>query len=136
MSVMAMYSPILIQSSSWVPQRIFKQGLISSNLKFYVIWGRAPEFGVKVEESIYAISLTNWRTMSSHRDTIKELAYFFVGSGKCLSNRFKITGFRGTSLVVQWLRLRVSTAGDTGLIPGQGTKIPQAMQYSQKIYIT
>ena len=27
-----------------------------------------------------------------------------------------------TSLVVQWLRLCTSTAGGTGLIPGQGTK--------------
>ena len=32
----------------------------------------------------------------------------------------------GTSLVVQWLRLRASTAGGTGLIPGWGTKIPHA----------
>ena len=30
----------------------------------------------------------------------------------------------GISLVVQWLRLRVSTAGGVGSIPGQGTKIP------------
>ena len=27
----------------------------------------------------------------------------------------------GTCLVVQWLRLRASTAGHTGLIPGQGS---------------
>ena len=27
---------------------------------------------------------------------------------------------------MQWLGLRASTAGETGLIPGQGTKIPQA----------
>ena len=33
---------------------------------------------------------------------------------------------------VQWLRLRVSTAGGTGLIPGQGTKLPQAMRRSEK----
>ena len=33
------------------------------------------------------------------------------------------TCFR-TSLAVQWLRLSVSTAGSTGLNPGQGTKIP------------
>ena len=33
----------------------------------------------------------------------------------------------GNSLVVQWLRLPTSTAGRTGLIPGGGTKIPQAM---------
>ena len=32
----------------------------------------------------------------------------------------------GTSLAVQWLRLHTSTAGGTGLIPGQGTKIPHA----------
>ena len=33
----------------------------------------------------------------------------------------------GTSLVVQWLRLCTFIAGDVGLIPGQGTKIPHAM---------
>ena len=32
----------------------------------------------------------------------------------------------GTSLTVQWLRLRASNAGDTGSIPGRGTKIPHA----------
>ena len=38
----------------------------------------------------------------------------------------------GTSLTVQWLRLRVSTAGGMGLIPGHGIRILQAMQRSQK----
>ena len=38
----------------------------------------------------------------------------------------------GTSVVVQWLRLPASTAGGTGLIPGQGTKLPQAMRRSEK----
>ena len=32
----------------------------------------------------------------------------------------------GNSLAVQWLGLQASTAGDTGSIPGQGTRIPQA----------
>ena len=32
----------------------------------------------------------------------------------------------GTSLVVKWLRLHPSNAGDAGLSPGQGTKIPHA----------
>ena len=36
------------------------------------------------------------------------------------------------SLVVQWLRLCVSNAGDEDSIPGQGNKIPQAMWHSQK----
>jgi len=39
----------------------------------------------------------------------------------------------GTSLTVQWLRLRASNAGGTGLIPCQGTRPLHAMQHSQKI---
>ena len=38
---------------------------------------------------------------------------------------------RGTSLVVQWLRLCASDARGTGLIPGQGTKISRAIQCGQ-----
>ena len=37
----------------------------------------------------------------------------------------------GTSLAVQWLGLRASTAGDTGSTPGWGTKIPHAVRRSQ-----
>ena len=39
----------------------------------------------------------------------------------------------GTSLVVQWLTLHAANAGGMGLIPGQATKIPHAMQCGQKI---
>ena len=39
----------------------------------------------------------------------------------------------GTSLVVQWLTLCMSTAGDTGSIPGQGTKTPHATVVWAKI---
>ena len=38
----------------------------------------------------------------------------------------------GTSLAVQWLRLQAPTAGDTGLIPGWGTKILYATWFGQK----
>ena len=38
----------------------------------------------------------------------------------------------GTSLAAQWLRLRASTAGGLGSIPGQGTKMLQAMLFRQK----
>ena len=38
----------------------------------------------------------------------------------------------GLSLVVQWLGLCASTAGDTGSIPGWGNKIPKAVRRSQK----
>ena len=39
---------------------------------------------------------------------------------------------QGTSLAVQWLRLCTSTAGGTGSIPGQGTKIPHAPRPKKK----
>jgi len=38
-----------------------------------------------------------------------------------------------TSLVVQWLRLHASNAGDAGSIPGQGTKILYAVQLKIKV---
>ena len=39
----------------------------------------------------------------------------------------------GTPLVVQWLTLHTADAGATGSVPGQGTKIPHAVQRGQKI---
>ena len=43
-----------------------------------------------------------------------------------------IKNLSGTSLAVQWLRLRASNSGHTGLIPGRGTKIPHAVGHGQK----
>ena len=43
---------------------------------------------------------------------------------------------RGTSLVVQWLRLRASNAGGAGSIPGQGTKILPAKKQKKKAWIS
>lgn len=37
----------------------------------------------------------------------------------------------GTSLLIQWLRLCTSPAGDVGSISSQGTKIPQALRQGQ-----
>ena len=42
--------------------------------------------------------------------------------GEVLSS---VKWMEGTSLAVQWLGLGASKAGDLGLAPGQGTKIPQ-----------
>ena len=36
--------------------------------------------------------------------------------------------FLGTSLVVQWLKLHLSMQGGEGSIPGQGVKIPHALE--------
>ena len=38
----------------------------------------------------------------------------------------------GISLVVQWLNCVLPVRGGVDLTPGQGTKIPQAVQNSQK----
>lgn len=40
----------------------------------------------------------------------------------------------GTSLAVRWLRLHTSNAGEVGLIPGEGIKIPRALWRDQKIF--
>ena len=38
-----------------------------------------------------------------------------------------------TSLAVQWLTRHTSNAQGAGSIPGQGTKIPHAVQHSQRL---
>ena len=38
-------------------------------------------------------------------------------------------------LVVPWLRLHASTAGDVGSVPGQGTKTPHVFSQGQKLKI-
>ena len=40
--------------------------------------------------------------------------------------------YTGTSLAVQWLRLRTSTAWGVGLTPDWGTEISHALRCSQK----
>ena len=53
-----------------------------------------------------------------------------TGNSEQASDTLKCLG--GTSLVVQWLRLWASTAGGTGSILGQRTKIPHAARCGQK----
>ena len=42
----------------------------------------------------------------------------------------------GGSLLVQWLSLHASNAGDTGLIPGWGAKIPHSVVERGKVLVT
>ena len=39
---------------------------------------------------------------------------------------------KGTSLMVQWLRLHAPNRGDMSSIPGYGSKIPHASQHGRK----
>ena len=75
------------------------------------------EYYSAIKRSELLIHATNWMNL-------QEIMLSENGNLK------KIYG--GTSLVVQWLRLRASTAGGTGSIPGQGTKIPHAVPHGQK----
>ena len=56
----------------------------------------------------------------------EQLNYFTLWKWSCNNQ------LTGTSLVVQWLGLCASTTRGKGLIPGQGTKIPQATRSGQK----
>ena len=54
------------------------------------------------------------------------------GQGLASPTVVAVYNFQGDSPVVQWLGLCNSTAGGTGLNPGQGTRILHAMWCSQK----
>ena len=43
--------------------------------------------------------------------------------------------FKSIKEAVLWLRLCTSNTRGAGSVPGQGTKVPQAVRYSQSIYI-
>ena len=51
---------------------------------------------------------------------------------KFSDNYLRKMSFSRTSLVAQWLRLHIFTAGSTGSIPGGKTKIPHATRNGQK----
>ena len=63
-----------------------------------------------------------WSSTGTFRDDGHEL--YFECSGCVLYTFVKIDW--GTSLVVQWFRICLSSTGDVGSILGQGTKIPHA----------
>ena len=54
-----------------------------------------------------------------------------VGDGTNINLDVVFRGF-WTFLAVQWLRLCSSTAEGMGVIPGQGTQVPHAVQHEQK----
>ena len=55
-----------------------------------------------------------------------------ISSHTCQDVCYQKNKISGNSLVVKWLGLRAFTAKGQGSIPGQGTKIPQAVWCSQK----
>ena len=65
--------------------------------------------------------------MAPHRPSLCVLMWFFPNTADCRKH-VEV----GTSLVVQWLGLGAFTAKGPSSIPGQGTKIAQAVWHDQK----
>ena len=62
------------------------------------------------------------------------LLIWYFGKNKRTVISFNPLKIRGRdTLEVQWFSLHASIAGNMGLIPGQGTKIPHVVQCGQKI---
>ena len=73
--------------------------------------------------------MINWLAQLWHLKLRK-----LVDSTACLCRQpmFSLEAAPGNSLAVQWLGLGAFTAKGLGSIPGQGTKVPQAMWHGQK----
>ena len=99
---------------------------------------------------IFQARILEWFAISSSRGSSQPRDRTRISYVSCIASRFftqwatgeaKVT-FKlfpinkkhmwGTSLMVQWLRLRALGAGSTCSIPGWGTKILQAIQLDQK----
>ena len=79
--------------------------------------------------SIGSRFLTTWEALHQHFLKYKDKHCIGLVENVIFLQKRKL----GTSLVVQWLRLCASTAGGAGLIPGQGSRIPYAVQCGPKI---
>ena len=66
-------------------------------------------------------------TFISFSPRLLPFAYIILRAGASTSQKWS----RGTSLVVQWLRLHIPSAGGPGLILGQGTISPHAATKTQ-----
>ena len=66
--------------------------------------------------------------------TIGEVRVILLSLGSCCLSALPTTKtiLSKTFLVVQWLRLHTSNAGDVDSIPGWGTKIPHATHHGKK----
>ena len=67
------------------------------------------------------------KEMTTEKVTVKSPHGSDFHLGKAIQKRSTRINMK-TSLVVQWLRFYVSSAGVSGLIPGRGTKITHARQ--------
>ena len=78
--------------------------------------------GEKGKETVKKKKIINWTVTKEHSD-FRCVVFFLAGGG---GGQGIMACMKGTLLVVQWLRLCAPSAGNTGFILGQGTKIPHA----------
>ena len=77
------------------------------------------------------LSKTNTRKSTRRHIVVKQLKT--KDKEKSVKGAGSKEHITGCSMVAQRLRLYTANAGGAGLIPDQGSKIPHATQYSQKI---
>ena len=93
-----------------------------------------PQFSITIQSSPSDTDYEDMYEPTCHTGSVRSqytMSTMFL-SPTHLGTWFSKKGNRGNSLVVQWLGLRTSTAGDMGSIPSWGTKIPHASQRGQK----
>ena len=73
----------------------------------------------------------NEKTETQFKSRERHLSRHFSREDRTMANKHK-RGCSGTSLLVQGLGRRAPRTGGAGAIPGWGTRIPHAMQHSQK----
>ena len=111
------YSGLISFRMDWLDllavQGTFKSPLQHHNSKASILWHSAF-FRVQLSHSYMTngktIALTRWTSVSMKRDRNRQT--------KKKKKKKKGTG---TSLVIQWLRFCIPNAGDSSMIPDQGT---------------
>ena len=94
-----------------------------------------PNICISTGKTIEARNSTklSWASSSSiHAHCLALISHIPNGSYPCSLPPTYKSAFAGTLLVVQWLRVRASTAAGMGSIPGWGTKILHAVWLEKK----
>ena len=93
--------------------------------------------GINLTQNLQKLYTENFKTLLREikEDLNRKILYLLWPNDWLLIIHFLKLNYKvsvGTSLVVQWLRLRASNAGGMGLISGWGTKVLHATRRGQK----
>ena len=107
-------SSILLKPKSWLLGLTLAEPVKANSSA----WSPPPLSSSLIPNSSCWSCPTWLRLKGSHTSPTWGRSVDRLGNSQCF---FRTADSSGTSLAVQWLRLRASTVGSTGSIPGQGT---------------